>query len=139
MDVDRFVASIESHIDEPYQHQGRGPGGFDCIGLVIAALHEQGIACAAPADYQRRPTGDSLIRGIEASGLFSLRAQGTTPQAGDVLVFKIVENPQHVGVALDGGRFVHATWTGGKVRLAHLGSYWRTRLVKIYRWHEWKQ
>ena len=133
MDVNLLVAFAKSKLDEPFVHQGRGVGGYDCIGLVLCGLAEQGVEVEAPVDYGTYPTGTKLLARIEESGLVFAR-DTLEPKPGDLLVFKIHDNPQHVGLSLGDGQFIHATSASKFVRLAHLGPYWKNNLIKCYGW-----
>lgn len=134
MDKEQFVASVRARLGAPYRHQGRNEHGYDCIGLAVAALEDQGITVDAPTNYKRAAVGDSLVKGIEASGFVRSVPLTSELKPADVLVFRIREEPQHVGIYVGDGKFIHATWTGQKIREGHLGNYWRARLVKLYRW-----
>ena len=133
MDVTRLIKYVKEHEGAPYVHQGRGEGGYDCVGLIDCALKDHGIAVAVPANYTRYPTGDRLTRAIEDSGLVYPREM-PDPEAGDLLLFRLQSEPHHVGIYMGEGQFIHATITGDQVRLAHLGSYWKARLFKCYGW-----
>ncbi len=41
---EEFLKALRSYIGVPFHHQGRSRGGLDCVGLVIVACHDVGIA-----------------------------------------------------------------------------------------------
>ena len=47
---------------------------------------------------------------------------GSELRAGDLVVFGTGRQPNHAGIYVGEGRFVHAPSTGGTVRLDHLQS-----------------
>ena len=50
------------------------------------------------------------------------RIDGGELRAGDLVVFGTGRQPNHAGIYVGEGRFVHAPSTGGTVRLDHLQS-----------------
>lgn len=133
MDIARFVNTLQRWEGTPFHHQGRSPQGFDCVGLVLAALAEQGIDAAAPADYAPGAGGVLLPAALQASPLLVNLPADREPEAGDVLVFRIRHHPQHLAVALGQGRMIHSL-RGAGVASATISALWRARLVARYGW-----
>jgi cell wall-associated NlpC family hydrolase len=79
-------------------------------------------------DYGRRPDGKSLIAALLAHGA----REEKSVHAGDVLVFRYDDQPQHVALATAPGRMIHAFAPAGKVVETAIGDYWKRRLVGIY-------
>lgn len=100
----------------PYRSGGADPSGFDCSGLVqyVFAQHALGMPRTVREQFE---IGRSLRRG-------RLRA-------GDLVFFATSgDDVSHVGIAVDGDRFVHAPSTRGSVRVESLESeYWRERFA----------
>lgn len=139
IDIERFINDVRAFEGVPYHHQGRNEHGIDCIGLVIAALAKQGIDVKAPANYGRSPRGSLLTDLIEQSGLvyklpIDLRKLG--PRRGDVLIFTIRDDPQHVGVALSPTTMIHAAAASKFVREVPISEGWRSKLTDIFRWKD---
>ena len=137
IDRQRFIADAVSMLGTPYHHQGRDENGLDCIGLIIAALRRQGIGVQAPADYGKSPPGDALLRGIDQCGLFH-EVPVDQRQPGDVLVFAIRRDPQHLALLTerpaDGPEImIHSADVIMEVRAATLGEAWLRRIVAVYR------
>lgn len=125
------IAAARGCIGTPFHHQGRQKGaGLDCIGLVIHALSEGGMDIADNLDYGRSPQAGKLEEALLAHGFFEVTEQ----QAGDVLLFRILRSPQHVGLAATESRFVHAYAPLGRVIETELGPLWQRRLCGIYRY-----
>lgn len=130
----RFVVARDG---APYLHQGRGPVGFDCVGLVLAALEDQGVVVNAPSNYGRYPTGRVLLDAIEQAGLVHrITSPGFEP--ADILLFTMEPRlgPQHMAVYLENNQFMHAVSTSQFVRRGSLGHYWMDRLTHKYRWND---
>jgi cell wall-associated NlpC family hydrolase len=130
----RFVVARDG---APFLHQGRGPVGFDCVGLVLAALEDQGVVVDAPRNYGRYPTGRVLLDTIEKAGLVH-RVTSSELEAADVLLFTMSPElgPQHMAVYIGENQFMHAVSTSQFVRRGSLGHYWLDRLTHTYRWND---
>jgi len=101
--VDRAL----SMLGQPYRFGGAAPGGFDCSGLVAYAANGAGIRVPRTAAEQMR-SGMPVARG--------------EVQAGDLVFMHLAHKELHVGIAIDGERFVHAPSSGGRVRIDSLAS-----------------
>lgn len=104
----------------PYRLGGNTPaGGFDCSGLTAYVLREAaGLTVPRTAAEQAR--------------LPWRRLAWTELDSGDLVFFA---EPGaaigHVGLVVDGRRFVHAPARGGTVRLDPLDApHWRSRFVQ---------
>jgi cell wall-associated NlpC family hydrolase len=102
-----MVERAKSMLGQPYRFGGAAPGGFDCSGLVVYAASGAGIAVPRTAQEQLR-TGIAVARG--------------ELQAGDLIFMHLAHKELHVGIAIDGERFVHAPSSGGFVRIDHLAA-----------------
>jgi cell wall-associated NlpC family hydrolase len=103
MIVDRAL----SMLGQPYRFGGAAPGGFDCSGLVAYAANGAGLRVPRTAAEQIG-AGTPVARG--------------EVQAGDLVFMHLAHKELHVGIALDGERFVHAPSAGGRVRIDSLAS-----------------
>jgi cell wall-associated NlpC family hydrolase len=110
-----------SMLGQPYHYGGAAPGGFDCSGLVAYAAGGAGIRVPRTAHEQL------------ASGMPVARAD---LKAGDLVFMHLAHKELHVGIAVDGERFIHAPSTGGYVRIDSLaaapyarGFMWARRII----------
>jgi cell wall-associated NlpC family hydrolase len=113
------VAIAETMIGKPYRYGGSSPAGFDCSGLVQYSFTKAGYSVP-------RDTG-SLYQKTK-------RVDRDELKPGDLLFFRIEGRMSHVGIYVDGDRFVHAPSSGKKVGYGSLESpYWKARFVKAGR------
>jgi cell wall-associated NlpC family hydrolase len=132
MTPDDFIAAARGMLGTPWHHQGRAPGvGIDCIGLVVCAARQCGIELPDQRGYSRDPHG-MLRPTLQAYCGDPVRERAI----GDVALFKIVNEPQHVGILteLDGvPQLLHAYLGSRCVVETPLDARWLRRLIAIYR------
>jgi cell wall-associated NlpC family hydrolase len=115
-----LARTAESLLGSPYRDGGALPDGFDCSGLVTYVFARHGVA--VPRDVRRQSAaGAPVERGAIAPG--------------DLVFFATTgSGPTHVGMAIGGGRFVHAPKSGDVVRVDSLSAaYWKSRFVAARR------
>ena len=88
-----FVAVAERFLGVPYLWGGRTPLGFDCSGLVQAALELAGVAAPRDTDMQEAALGAPLAAPSSLQGL----------HRGDLVFWK-----GHVGIMQNAVRLLHA-------------------------------
>ncbi|HNV04100.1 MAG TPA: C40 family peptidase [Vicinamibacterales bacterium] len=115
-----IARTAERLLGAPYRDGGAQPDGFDCSGLVSYVFARHGIP--VPRDVRRQ-----AVAGIEVEPAEVL--------PGDLLFFATTgSGPTHVGIAMGGGRFIHAPKNGAVVRMESLSStYWSSRFVSARR------
>jgi len=114
--VQEVVMQALALLGTPYRWGGQTPGaGFDCSGLVNHVVQQA--------------LGIVLPRSAEAMSRVGAAIERSALRAGDLLFFVTRRKEvSHVGIYVGEGRFVHATSTGGDVRVSALGErYWSTR------------
>ena len=99
----------------PYRWGGNGPGGFDCSGLVNHVVQQA--------------LGLTLPRSAAAMSRIGAAIERQALRAGDLLFFITArQEVSHVGIYVGEDRFVHATRSGGDVRMSALSErYWSAR------------
>ncbi len=100
-----MIDTAAAMLGQPYRFGGAAPGGFDCSGLVVYAAGGAGIQLP-------RTTREQLQAGVPIP-------RGEL-QAGDLVFMRLAHKELHVGIAIDGERFIHAPSTGGYVRIDSL-------------------
>jgi cell wall-associated NlpC family hydrolase len=104
---DQIVGRATLMLGQPYKFGGAAPGGFDCSGLVVYAAGGAGIHLPRTAQQQMHA---------------GVRIARRNVRAGDLIFLHLAHRELHVGIALDGERFVHAPSTGSKVRIDSLAT-----------------
>lgn len=124
-----FIAAARSYVGVPFHHQGRTRHGVDCIGLVVCAARDAGLALVDRTDYPRDPNG---LLPVEMARQF---AAAEPAQAGDILLMRFRGEPQHVAI-LAGTTLIHGYASIGRVVEHGLDAKWRRRIVAAYRLKE---
>ena len=89
-----IVTEARRWIGAPWRHQGRGPAGVDCIGLLIVVADALGVPHHDVTGYDRRATGTRLLEEF-ARALDPVAMPDARP--GDILVFAETSYPCHAG------------------------------------------
>lgn len=108
------LETAESLLGTPYRSGGADPAGFDCSGFVQYVFARAGVALPRSVREQWQ-TGTAIDR--------------ADLEPGDLVFFTIGgREVSHVGIALDGGSFIHAPSERGVVRVERLEvEYWSRR------------
>ena len=113
------------------------PGEGDAVANVGAGgpgeVHERGVELPDYLEvYTSASDRDSVAGAIEEHKVGWTPVQ--RPEFGDALLFRILGQPMHVGIMLDGDDFLHAFQNCNTCieRLTDLS--WSRRLVGAYRW-----
>ena len=102
----------------PYVWGGETPAGWDCSGFTMYIFR------AAAGVSLPRVAGDQAGIGVNVSA--------ANIQAGDLVFFKDTYAPgiSHIGIALGGGQFVHASGVGEATVISGLGeAYYRAHFA----------
>lgn len=143
------IASIaRSWLGTPFfPHQAIKGVGCDCVQLARAIYVEAGHAPETVVFPKYSLDGgyhlgrSTVISFLEECGLFSCswdheidrHAPPPTIQPGDLLTFKIGRVPHHVGIAVGGGKFIHAIRDYGVIECDLRDSTWASRLRSVWR------
>lgn len=97
----QILSVARSYRGTRFQHQGRLPGiGLDCAGVLICVA--RAIGYVAPdfdvTGYARRPSGDLMLSWCDQ---YLDKVAEERMQPADVAVFKVTNDPQHVGILGD--------------------------------------
>ncbi len=111
-------------IGYPYVWGAAGPGAFDCSGFIVYLYSQVGVYFPHYAASQFSTAYGAPINSIEDLA------------PGDVVFFAGTSGPgiSHVGLALGGGRFIHAMSPGYGVQVSSLYSgYWASHYAGAIR------
>lgn len=131
----RVVEAALTYRGVPFRHLGRDRQGVDCIGLLLAAARDCGFSEYDDVPYGRVVDPARLRR--ELGRFCDERPAETDLQIGDVLLFRMAGNPQHVGIVVSIApdvRFLHAHEAQGKVIESRLFGGIEESLEAVYRW-----
>ncbi len=144
----QIVAQARTWIGTRYHHQGRlkkslrGPGGVDCIGLVVGVIEELGLQDGEGKllsehdefNYSMYPEKGRLVKNM-AKHLRQVPIEQM--REGDVLLFKFFNDPQHVGLLtryISGGvGVIHCTSSSGWVVEQPFSQGMLRMLTHVYR------
>jgi cell wall-associated NlpC family hydrolase len=121
------VTEARKYLGCPYHHQGRSDKAIDCAGLVVLAYRGLGIELEDIAAYGREPWNDGLRACVERN----FQLQEREPIPGDILLFRVRREPQHLAIATDQG-IIHAYASVGKIVETTFGPNWKSRLIGVY-------
>lgn len=122
------AAAARDHLGQPFRPQGRGIGGFDCLGLVLAATKCAGFRQEVPALAMRGHAAADVCRWLAEAGLAEVALAHAA--AGDILLGFPATRQAHLAVRTERGfveasalvrRVVERPWNGG----AGWHSAWR--------------
>lgn len=138
-----IVEQARSWLGTPFHHQARLKGkGCDCLGLIIGVVDELGLkdmhgnplAGYDEITYPKEPNGayltEKLTSLLDEVPIMDVRA-------GDLALFKVRENPQHLAILSDyegGLGMIHSFAPSRRVVEHRLDDDWKSRLLKVYRW-----
>jgi len=92
----RLDEAARAYLGVPWRHLGRSRAGLDCIGLVLLAARDCGIAAEDPAPYAREPSSQRLR---EELARYLDEVSIADPRPGDVLLFNLGIYGGHIGIA----------------------------------------
>lgn len=113
--VDKMLDFAKQQLGKKYSFSSEGPATFDCSGLIYYVLKYMGISTARYSASGFSGV-DSWVRISKMSAL----------QPGDLLFFQSDGSSRisHTGIYLQGGQFINASSSGGKVMISSLTGYY---------------
>lgn len=122
--------AVAAHVGIPYRHNGRGPDGVDCLGLIVSFYRTIGVDVPdgdgepIPPDWWTSDPG-RYLRGLGGVG----RAVSGGLRALDLVYFALDGTVvTHGGVMVDPQRFIHVL-EQRSVMVTRLRGWWRRRLA----------
>lgn len=116
-----------------WRHQGRGPGGVDCVGLIVRVAHDLGLSRYDVTGYSRRAQGVGFLEHF-AANLMSVPIADAQP--ADILVFADQAYPCHCGFLSHwrgAAHVIHAHALRRKVIEEPYAGEWRQKVRRAYR------
>lgn len=147
--AEKLIKEARQWLGTPFHHQGRKRGGgCDCIGFVMGVLSAAGLhsrfenKCGQAHPFERfdvfgyAPDPNSqFLQKAMAEHFDEIDPQ--TAQAGDILLFRILKLPQHVGFVanhpMGGLSLIHAYAPARRVVEERLTENWRARIIGAFR------
>lgn len=108
---DKLVAQHADWRGVPHRWGGRSKSGVDCSALV-QLTYQQHFSLQLPRTTQEQSSVGTAVSKQQL-------------QAGDLVFFKTGRNQRHVGMMLDGKRFLHASYSKGVIISELSNPYWR--------------
>lgn len=99
-----LVAAARKYLGVRFRHRGRSAKGLDCAGLGWIAYRDCGVELEDFRLYGREPHEDGLVRrltGLLGEPVLVAPVTQGDLQPGDVIVFRFVKEPHHVGLVSD--------------------------------------
>lgn len=124
------------YINIPFEEHGRNRNGCDCWGLARIIYKEQlGIDLPTLIDYENTKDSHAIAELYEKEHLTWEEIPLGEEKEFDILVFKILGLPTHIGIVINKGMMIHCEYKIG----THITEYtrevqWRNRLAGVYRY-----
>ncbi len=134
-----ILEQARTWIGTPYHHAGRSKGaGVDCIGLVVGAARELGIAVSLDTTAYNRGDNLALMTGGLAHFCDAV-PEGDCLSPGDVLIFRGGRILHHVAIYAgqntnDQHTMIHVYDAAGFVAEVELTDAWMRLLHAVYRY-----
>lgn len=140
-----IVAQARTWLGTPFHHQARLKGkGCDCLGLIVGVVDELGLedrngmrlAAYDEVTYSKEPDGAYLIHKL--TGLLE-EVPIAEARAGDLALFKVRENPQHLAILSDyegALGMIHSFAPSRRVVEHRLDDEWKSKIIKVFRWQQ---
>lgn len=127
---------MTQYIGKPFKDHGRGPDGYDCIGLVLQIYKDNGIEVPDIWKYDKstgRKAMKNFLLSVAAAETAETGWVKTEKEPLAMVVFK-VGGILHAGVMLDDEKFIHAL-EGTAVCMESLNNpIWANRVKGFYKW-----
>lgn len=126
---------FNSYINLPYKSNGRTKDGIDCYGLVRLVQKEQ-FGIDLPSFETEYSTDDNA----RLEELINQYKEGwvkvDSPEAGDVVLFKVLGYEQHIGIAVSREAFLHVREGMDSVIESFTTPRWNKRIVGYFKYVE---
>ncbi len=127
----QIIEEARSWVGTPFHHQASVKGrGCDCGGMIkgVGAVFGCNFK-RVPVDYARIPSNGMLEALLE-----DVLVPTPVPHPGDVLLFKYLREPQHLGIFTEKDSVIHSYQPSGRVIEHRLDKKWRSRIVRVFKY-----
>jgi len=127
------VIDIAPYVGIPYLNRGRNMFGIDCWGIVRLIYKDAlNITLGTLDGYADSESKDQVSRVIKSESAAHWE-EVDAPREYDVVVFNLAGKPCHVGLMLDGYKFIHSL-AGRDTCIESISKViWRNRIDSIWR------
>jgi sulfur carrier protein ThiS len=119
------------YVGLPYKLTGRDRDGLDCWGLV-RLIHKEQFGNDLPS-FSEHDHSHEKIREIMAEQREHWIATDS-PRIGDVILFRVLGSPSHVGLYIGDKSFIHAKQGINSAIERYDSAYWEKRVIGFYRY-----
>jgi len=119
------------YVGIPYKLSGRDRDGLDCWGL-IRLIHKEQFGNDLPS-FSEHDHSHEKIREIMAEQREKWISTDT-PKIGDVVLFRVLGAPSHVGMYIGDKSFIHAKQGINSSIERYDSIFWEKRIVGFYRY-----
>lgn len=115
-------------VGKPFERGARGPYAYDCVGLAAELQRRRGVCLPGFLSDEAE-----LHRQLAAGGVLSDTRRLDGPEAGCIVLVRMLEDERHIGVMLDPFRMLHTTeQTKAAVIERTLDPLWKRRILGFY-------
>lgn len=118
--VEKMLNFANEQLDKKYVYSTEGPNTFDCSGFVYYVLKYMGIS-----------TSRYSAAGFSEVDSWEEISEKASLAPGDLLFFKSDSSSRigHTGIFIGNGQFIHASTSGGCVKVSTMTSYYDRNFV----------
>lgn len=135
--VDELRKILNEWLGTPFRHAcGMKKLGVDCIHMVKGVMAEIGIESPSVPKYSKdwymNSSKDILLEGLTKVKRLELQEHGTTPQSGDIIIFRFGHIDSHIAIYCD-GELYHSVVGVGAIKSSSRDPHFRHRIQKVFR------
>lgn len=132
MKADDIIRAAREQLRTPFCHQGRMPGkALDCAGLFVHVCSALGLPVQDVPAYGRTPY-NGFLKACIARQPFLMPIPVAEMEAGDVLLMRFTDEPQHIAIHA-GDTVIHSYEKVGRVVEHRFASCWKSRVTDAFR------
>lgn len=127
--------TFSKYVGVPWEHKGR-EGGLDCWGLVrLFYQQEYSIKLPLHSTVYSNDDGQITHKLAKDANVYTNHPlyETNNPKPGDIILFRILGHPIHVGIYISEREFLHTQRSSGSV-ITNFRN-WRKRIVGFYTRH----